>query len=70
MVEMGAKVTIYCESCRNTDPKHTIGVEYEPGHPERYDGVSEWVCNLCGARTGRWSRKILQDGEAETRFGT
>lgn len=46
-----------------------IGVEYEHGSPERYDGVSEWRCPFCGTRWGRWSGKILQPNELEKRFG-
>lgn len=48
---------------------HTIGVEYAYGHPQRYDGVSEWMCPFCGLREGRWSGKVLKDDECEARFG-
>ena len=44
-----------------------IGIEYGYGHPERYDGVSEWRCADCGARWGRWSGKVLKEGESERR---
>lgn len=38
-----------------------IGVEYQGG----FDGVSEWVCPDCGRREGRFSGKVLVDGEKE-----
>ena len=46
-----------------------IGVEYPYDHPERYDGVSENRCPDCGVRVGRWTGKVLTDGESEPRFG-
>jgi len=46
-----------------------IGVEYPYGHKDRYDGVSEWRCPDCGTRTGRWSGRVLADGETEPRWG-
>ena len=46
-----------------------IGVEYWYTHPERYDGVSEWQCQKCNIRIGRWSEKILKDDECELRYG-
>lgn len=42
-----------------------IGVEYEGG----YDGPSEWRCPNCGRREGRWSGKILTEGEVEEYYG-
>lgn len=47
----------------------TIGVEYGHGHPERHDGVSEWLCPHCGHREGRWSGRTLGVGEYEPRPG-
>lgn len=44
-----------------------FGVQYEYGHPEHYDGVSEWMCNVCKKRVGRFSGKELKDGEFEKR---
>lgn len=38
-----------------------IGVEYQGG----FDGVSEWRCPDCGRREGRFSGKVLGDGEFE-----
>jgi len=47
-----------------------IGVEYAYGHPERYDGISEWQCaGICGSRFGRWTGNRLAEGEVEPRFG-
>ena len=48
---------------------NVIGVEYAHDHPERYDGVSEWRCTVCGARIGRWTEKVLADDESEKRYG-
>ena len=36
---------------------------------EPYNGVSEYFCPDCKIRIGRWSGKVLKDGEVETRFG-
>lgn len=47
---------------------HLIGVQYSYPNPEHYDGVSEWNCPHCGVRWGRWSGKILGEGESEKRF--
>lgn len=46
-----------------------IGVEYVYGSPNRYDGVSEWLCPECEVRVGRWTGKVLAEGEQEPRFG-
>jgi hypothetical protein len=55
-----------CKTCGNTN---VIGIEYDYGSPNRYDGVSEWFCNFCDSRYGRWSGKKLEKGEEELRFG-
>lgn len=44
-------------------------IEYAWDHPEHYDGVSEVVCRDCGVRIGRWSGRVLKDGEFEKRYG-
>lgn len=36
---------------------------------EDYDGISEWVCLPCNIRVGRWTERILQNGEIEPRYG-
>jgi ribosomal protein L40E len=57
------------EICRKCGSKNIVMAEYAPGHPERYDGVSEIACMDCKARFGRWSGKELAEGEIEKRFG-
>jgi hypothetical protein len=34
-----------------------------------YDGVSEYHCEPCGRRVGRWSGLVLAEGELEGRYG-
>jgi hypothetical protein len=53
-----------CAACGNAE---LIGVEYSFNHPGHYDGVSEWQCH-CGARTGRWSGRLLGEKEWENRY--
>lgn len=60
---------IVCPSCGNKDTKRFVGVEYPYYDPDHYDGVSEWNCLKCQTRWGRWSGKVLADGEAEAPFG-
>lgn len=55
-----------CAACGNQEG--LMGQEYPYDDPMHYDGVSEWHCP-CGARTGRWSNRILQPGEGERVFG-
>lgn len=50
------------------DDDQIMGVEYELTDPNHYDGVSEWRCQGCGNRVGRWSGKLLKEGESERRF--
>jgi len=57
----------FCHGCNI--PVNAIGAEYAYGSPERYDGISEYQCPECGRREGRWTGNVLQDGEAEPRFG-
>lgn len=56
----------YCQACGAE--VHVIGMEYTDG-PERYDGISEWVCTQCGRREGRWTGRVLQEGDVEPRYG-
>jgi hypothetical protein len=49
--------------------RYMIGVQYVWNHPEHYDGVSEWRCDVCGTRFGRWTRRELKDGEVEKKYG-
>lgn len=46
-----------------------MGVEYGYPSPEQYDGISEWKCTGCGTRWGRWTHKILGEGELEPVYG-
>jgi DNA-directed RNA polymerase subunit RPC12/RpoP len=57
------------ETCKKCGSKNIIMVEYLPGSPERYDGVSEIDCRDCGVRIGRWTGKELATGEIEKRYG-
>lgn len=36
---------------------------------EDYDGVSEWICEGCGTRLGRWTKRVLTGGDIEPRYG-
>lgn len=54
-----------CPKCGGT---HWIGVQYA-GSAEDYDGISEWQCETCGARYGRWSKRELQGHAIERRYG-
>ena len=46
-----------------------IGIEYAYDHPDHYDGVSEDMCPRCETRVGCWSRRKLEPGESEPRWG-
>jgi hypothetical protein len=46
-----------------------IATEYHPRHVAHYDGISEFRCPFCGRREGRWSGRVLEDGEYEERWG-
>lgn len=48
--------------------KPMTGIQYR-GTTEDWDGISEWRCEKCGHRVGRWSGRILQDNEIERRYG-
>lgn len=60
---------MYRNPCPKCGKKDWIGVEYGYDSPDRYDGVSEWKCQQCEARFGRWTRKELAEGEAEKQYG-
>lgn len=44
------------------------GVQYQ-GTTEDYDGVSEFRCEACGTRWGRWTKRILTGDDIEGRYG-
>lgn len=46
-----------------------MACEYAYDQVCHYDGVSEYRCQDCGTRVGRWSGKILQKGEHEPPYG-
>lgn len=52
--------------CEN--PK-LITIEYHWESPNHYDGISEYACENCKYRQGRWSEKELKEGEEETVYG-
>lgn len=56
----------FCPEC---GPQNMGGLEYAYGSPERYDGVSEWVCPKCRLRIGRWSGRVLTGDMVEPRWG-
>lgn len=45
-----------------------ILMQYQ-GTDQDYDGISEVKCLECGKRVGRWSGKVLAEGELEVRYG-
>lgn len=59
---------MFCPKCKKETENYT-GLEYDWNSPNRYDGVSEWHFHCCGTRMGRWSKKILKEGECEKRWG-
>lgn len=58
---------------KDGDPIHCgvkmWGIEYTYDHPQHFDGISEWWCESCDVRIGRWTEKVLNGGEAERRYG-
>lgn len=57
---------IVCPKCKGIC---LCGIQYNWEHPEHYDGVSEFKCDECGYRQGRWSGKELVGEECERRYG-
>lgn len=55
-----------CQKCGSTD---IVCMEYAHDSPEHYDGISEIRCQSCNVRIGRWSGRVLADGEMEKRYG-
>ena len=58
-------MVLTCPNCQNQDHAMIMGAEYIIGHPEHYDGVSEWRCRVCGTRWGRWSGRVLVGNDCE-----
>lgn len=46
-----------------------VGLEYLHSEPGHYDGVSEWLCENCGIRIGRWSGRVLVGDDYERPYG-
>ncbi|MCF7865312.1 MAG: hypothetical protein K9M11_02295 [Candidatus Pacebacteria bacterium] len=57
------------QTCKKCKSENIIMVQYVPGTPDAYDGVSEILCNDCKVRIGRWSGKELADRETEPKYG-
>ena len=53
------------ENCPKCEGTTIIGVEYAYTCKQRYDGVSEWLCNDCQYRQGRWCEQELTGNEVE-----
>ena len=55
--------------CKKCGSKNIIMIEY--GYPckEQYDGISEYQCQDCKLRIGRWTGNELKEGELEPRLG-
>lgn len=57
------------KKCRKCGSRQITYIEYPLNDPDHYDGISEILCEKCGARFGRWTGKKLKDGETEKRYG-
>jgi len=63
------------KKCKKCGSKNIIGVEYfdieEKLIPfkDQYDGISEYRCQDCGFRIGRWSGRELKGDDYERRYG-
>lgn len=51
------------------DNPNLLMIEYGYPHPESYDGISEYTCQSCSYRQGRWSGKELTGDDYENRYG-
>ena len=54
--------------CPKCEGKIWIGIEYDYTNKLRYDGVSEWRCEGCGHREGRWCGQELTGNEVEPKY--
>jgi hypothetical protein len=57
------------DKCRKCGSRNMKAVEYDGTDPCHYDGISEFRCEDCGARFGRWTGRELQDGDYERPYG-
>ncbi len=69
MFQIETQVFKSMEICPKCKSKNIIGIEYMAGTPQDYDGISEWQCQDCGYRQGRWSGLELKEGFIERKFG-
>lgn len=54
--------------CPKCDGLRFIGIQYR-GTSKDWDGVSEWRCEACGTRIGRWTGDVLTGDELEPVYG-
>jgi len=63
----------YMKKCKKCGSKNIIGVEYfySKNIPDEhlYDGISEFRCQDCGFRIGRWSGRELKGDDYERKYG-
>ena len=59
------------KKCPKCGSKNIVMVEYGMPYNEdtAYDGISEYRCQDCKRREGRWSGIELKDDEMERRYG-
>jgi hypothetical protein len=62
-------ISVSSEPCSECGEKDWLGCQYGHDNPNHFDGVSEWRCMRCGARFGRWTKRLLEEGEAEPPYG-
>ncbi len=55
--------------CPVNSKHNVVWVEYGWRSQNHYDGVSEIDCKDCKKRYGRWSKKVLAEGEEEPPYG-
>jgi hypothetical protein len=55
-------------ACPSSSQPTFTGVQYQ-GTAEDYDGISEYNCDACGGRWGRWTGRVLGRNEIEPRYG-
>ena len=61
------------KKCKKCGSKNIISIEYfySKNIPDEhlYDGISEFRCQDCGFRIGRWSGRELKGDDYERRYG-
>lgn len=56
--------------CPKCNSENIVAIQYGyGGDQEHYDGVSEYQCQDCKYRQGRWTQEELKDGYIESVFG-